>query len=154
MDGLIMSVLWTPFKKIMSFLKFIVIKSLENSEISKKKNQTFVKNRSKKFRFLRKPLECRVIEYSNTRKNYSIPDRVLEILKVGYFGNPIPDHNESWLRSPALRNRFTERNRDEDLKRIAMNSLNYGFEIENSGSSGSKIERITEIIVETVIKSI
>jgi hypothetical protein len=82
-----MSVLWTPFKKIMSFLKFIVIKSLENSEISKK-NQTFVKNRSIKFRFLRKSLECRVIEYSNTRKNYSIPDRVLEILKVGYFGNP------------------------------------------------------------------
>ncbi len=51
MDGLIMTVLWTPFKKIMSSLKFIVIKSLENSEISKKQNLTFVKNRSKKFDF-------------------------------------------------------------------------------------------------------
>jgi hypothetical protein len=48
MDGLIMTVLWTPFKKIMSFLKFIVIKSLENSEKSQKQNLTFVKNRSKK----------------------------------------------------------------------------------------------------------
>jgi hypothetical protein len=28
-----MTVLWTPFKKIISYLKFIVIKSLENSEI-------------------------------------------------------------------------------------------------------------------------
>ncbi len=43
-----MTVLWTLFKRIMSFLKFIVIKSLENSEISKKKVQTFVKNRSRK----------------------------------------------------------------------------------------------------------
>ncbi len=48
MDGIIMTVLWTPFKKIMSFQKFIVMKFLENSEKSKKQNLTFVKNRSKK----------------------------------------------------------------------------------------------------------
>jgi hypothetical protein len=48
MDRLIMIVIWTPFKKIMSFLKFIVMKYLENSEISKKNIQTFIKNHSKK----------------------------------------------------------------------------------------------------------
>ncbi len=41
MYGLIMTVLWTPFKKIMCFLKFIVIKSLEKSEISTKKSVFF-----------------------------------------------------------------------------------------------------------------
>jgi hypothetical protein len=37
-----------------------------------------------------------------------------------------------------------------DLKRIVMKSLNYGFEIENSGSSESTIGNIAEIIVEAL----
>jgi hypothetical protein len=51
MDGIIMTALWTPFKKIMSFLTFIVIKSLENSVNIKRKFRLLLKTALQKFDF-------------------------------------------------------------------------------------------------------